>query len=153
MIYKMSTQEKVIWHDDLIDLHDTGVQWCLGDMRWRGARWPQQRVRPRMHKETVPCRSRSGDQDTWSSDSGSSSGADDRKAQRVEGSRTIAPDDHIHGIEILHRNTKRVKLYGTKIISGKVTNRKKIICDVRSMRNAIKVEQARKNQVAYWDNR
>jgi hypothetical protein len=42
-----------------------------------------------------------------------------------------------------------VKLHGTKIVSGKATDRKEVIYDVESMQNTIKVERARKYRVNY----
>jgi hypothetical protein len=41
----------------------------------------------------------------------------------VERPRAIAPDDLFYGNEILNREAKRVKLHGTIIVSGKLTNK------------------------------
>ena len=42
--------------------------------------------------------------------------------ERVEVARAIAPGDHVPGLQILHRKTKRIKLNGTIIVGGKATN-------------------------------
>jgi hypothetical protein len=44
---------------------------------------------------------------------------------------------------------KQVKFHGTKIISGKATNIKKVIYDVRSMQNIVEVERTEKDQITY----
>ena len=42
--------------------------------------------------------------------------------KRVEVTGTIAPGDHVPGLQILHRKTKWIKLNGTIIVDGKTTN-------------------------------
>ena len=49
-----------------------------------------------------------------------------RKVQRVERPRAIAPDDHFPGQEILNRTTRRIKLHKIVIIRSELTNRNKI---------------------------
>ena len=49
-----------------------------------------------------------------------------RPPEGVEVAGTIAPDDLVLGAEVLHRETKRIKLNRKKIISGELTNRDKI---------------------------
>jgi hypothetical protein len=49
----------------------------------------------------------------------------------VEVTGTIAPDDLVLGAEVLHRETKGIKLDRNKIISGKFANKKKILDEVR----------------------
>ena len=45
-----------------------------------------------------------------------------RELQGVEGSRAVTTKEEVPGTEILHRNTKRVKLDRNKIISGELSN-------------------------------
>jgi hypothetical protein len=56
-------------------------------------------------------------------------GEDDTEGVEVTG--TIAPDDLVLGVEVLHRETKWIKLDRNKIISGEFANRKKIFDEVR----------------------
>jgi hypothetical protein len=42
----------------------------------------------------------------------------------------------------LHRETKRVKLNGTRIVGDEPTNRKKVVSDVRSYENVIEIERS-----------
>ena len=44
----------------------------------------------------------------------------------VEISRTIAPDDLVLGLEVLHRETKLIKFNRNRIISGELADIKKI---------------------------
>lgn len=50
-----------------------------------------------------------------------------KPTKRTEVAGTIAPDNLILGTEVLHRETKRVKLNRDKIISGELTYGNKII--------------------------
>ena len=61
----------------------------------------------------------------------------------VEGSGTVAPGDHVPGTEVLHRKTKRVKLYGNRVVNGKLSNRDKVLDDIWSNKNNTKVKRAR----------
>ena len=42
--------------------------------------------------------------------------------ERVEVARAIALGDHVPGLQILHRKTKRIKLDGAVSVGGKATN-------------------------------
>jgi hypothetical protein len=55
--------------------------------------------------------------------------------ERVKVTRTIAPGDHAPGLKILHRKTKRIKLNGTVVISGKAANGNQILNNARSDKN------------------
>ena len=55
--------------------------------------------------------------------------------------------EDIPGTEILHKNTKRVKLDRNEIVSGELSNRKKIFYDVRSYKNICKMKGARERGV------
>ena len=57
---------------------------------------------------------------------GGDQGVSSRKVQRVEGARTIAPDDQLPAHEILHRTTSRVKFNRT-VVGSKLANRYKIL--------------------------
>ena len=63
--------------------------------------------------------------------------------QGVKRTGAIAPDDHVPGTKILHREAKRVKLNRTVIISGKLAHRNKRLNNVWSDKNIIKVKGAR----------
>jgi hypothetical protein len=54
------------------------------------------------------------------------------KMHRVQRADAIRPDDHVSGCKILHRQTKWVKFHRAPIISGKATNKKKTLNNVRS---------------------
>ena len=56
-------------------------------------------------------------------------------------------------MEILHRDTKRVKLHRNKVISSELANRKKIFNDVRSYKDIVETERARKSGVSGANNR
>jgi hypothetical protein len=53
--------------------------------------------------------------------------------------RTIVPDDHIPGLEVLHRDAIRVKFNRNKIVSCKAVDRYKILNDIRRNQNIIKI--------------
>ena len=55
----------------------------------------------------------------------------------IEITVTIAPGDHVLGLKILHRKTKRIKFNGTKIVTSKTSNRNKIFDDVRGDKNIV----------------
>ena len=48
-----------------------------------------------------------------------------RPLEGVEVTRTIAPDDHVLGAKVLHRETKRIKLNRNKFISSELACRNK----------------------------
>ena len=56
-------------------------------------------------------------------------------------------------MEILHRNTKRVKFNRNKIIRGKLSNRDKVFDNIRGNKNIIKVKGARESGVASTHDR
>jgi hypothetical protein len=73
----------------------------------------------------------------WSHSSKSSHSAEGRsdgseKMHRVQRANAIQLDDHVLGCKILHRQTKWVKFCKVPIISGKATNTKKTLNNVRS---------------------
>jgi hypothetical protein len=51
-------------------------------------------------------------------------------------------------VEILHRDTKTIKLNRNQIIIGKLPNRKKVFNDVRCNKNVIETKGTRKDRVA-----
>ena len=65
---------------------------------------------------------------------------DDRGGEHVEISMAIAAKDHDPGAKVLHKKTKRVKLYRARIIFGKVANRDKTSDDMRRNKNISKTE-------------
>ena len=56
-------------------------------------------------------------------------------------------------MEILHRDTKRVKLHRNKVISSELANRKKIFNDIRSYKDIVETERATKSGVSGANNR
>jgi hypothetical protein len=50
-----------------------------------------------------------------------------RQAKRVEGPGAVTPSEKGPGGKILHRQTKRVKLHRTRVVSSELTDRKKIL--------------------------
>jgi hypothetical protein len=61
-----------------------------------------------------------------------------RSGEVVEVARATAASDHGLGAKVLDRETKRIKLNGTPIISGKATNRDEIFHEVRNNKNIVK---------------
>jgi hypothetical protein len=53
-----------------------------------------------------------------------------RQAKRVEGPWAVTSSEKGPGGKILHRQTKRIKLHRTRVVSSELTNRKKILNDV-----------------------
>jgi hypothetical protein len=58
-----------------------------------------------------------------------------RQAKCVERSGAVTPSEKGPGGKILHRKTKRVKLHGTRVVSSKLTDGKKILNDVGGNKN------------------
>jgi hypothetical protein len=72
-----------------------------------------------------------------------------KRPKRVEGPRAITADEGGPGGQILHKETKRVKLNGTRIVGGESANRKKVVSNVRSYKNVVEIERSRKNRGTY----
>jgi hypothetical protein len=53
-----------------------------------------------------------------------------RQVKCVEGPEAVTPSEKGHGGKILHRQTKRVKLHRTRVVSSELTDGKKILNDV-----------------------
>jgi hypothetical protein len=53
-----------------------------------------------------------------------------RQAKRVEGPEAVTPSEKVPGGKILHRQTKRVKLHRTRVVSSELMDGKKILNDV-----------------------
>jgi hypothetical protein len=53
-----------------------------------------------------------------------------KQAKRVEGAGAVTPSEKGPGGKILHRQTKRVKLHRTRVVSSELTDGKKILNDV-----------------------
>ena len=62
-------------------------------------------------------------------------------AERLELAGAIASGDHGPSADVLQRKTKRVKFYGAGVISGKLTDRDKILDEARCDKNIIKNER------------
>jgi hypothetical protein len=84
-----------------------------------------------------------GDQDRWGGRAGG------ERPKRVEGPRAIIAGEGDSGGYILHRETKRVKLNGTRIVGGEPTNRKKVVSNVRSYENVGGIEWSEENRDTY----
>ena len=63
----------------------------------------------------------------------------------IEVASTIAPDDLVPSSKVLYRKAKGVKLDGTMIVNGKLTNKNKILDKVRSDKNIIKIESIKRS--------
>jgi hypothetical protein len=57
------------------------------------------------------------------------------------------------GGQILHRETKRVKLNGTRIVGGEPTDIKKVVSNVRSYENVVEIERSEENLGTYRGDR
>jgi hypothetical protein len=69
--------------------------------------------------------------------------------ERVEGPRAVTTGEGSPGGQILHRETRGVKLDGTGVVSGETTNRKEIISDVGGYENVVEIERSRENRGTY----
>jgi hypothetical protein len=76
-------------------------------------------------------------------------GAGGRRSKRVERPRAVTAGERGPGGQILHRKTRGVKLYGTRVAGGEPTNREKTMSNVRSYENVVEVEQPRENRDTY----
>jgi hypothetical protein len=113
----------------------------------RGARQSRYNVPARMTETTMPGGSRSyNGERLWRRDPG-------WQAQGVDKTGAIGPNDHALRSKILHKETKRVKFHRTRIISGEFMNRQKILNNVRSNKDIVKVKGSWENRVAYGGNR
>jgi hypothetical protein len=70
-----------------------------------------------------------GDQDGWGGHAGGG------RPKRVEGPQAVTAGEGGPGGQILHRETKRVKLNGTRIVGDEPTNKKKVMSNMRSYEN------------------
>jgi hypothetical protein len=81
---------------------------------------------------TMPSHRRGGGcKNRWSR--GRCSGS--RQAKCVERLGAVTPSEKGPGGKILHRETKRVKLHGTRVVSSELTDVKKILNNVGSNKN------------------
>src|SRR6185437_5350508 len=58
--------------------------------------------------------------------------SESRKTKSVKGSRAITSEERTPGSLILHNKTRRVKFNGTRIVSSKLANEKKVVNHLRS---------------------
>ena len=72
---------------------------------------------------------------------GRSSGS--RKMKGVKGPRAVTSEEQTPGSRILHNKTRGVKFDGTRIVSSKLANGKKIMNHLRSNKNNGKSERTR----------
>jgi len=66
-----------------------------------------------------------------------------RKAKGVKGPRAVTPEERTPGGQILYSEARRVKLDGTRVVSSKLTNRKKVINHPRSNKDIGKAKKTR----------
>ena len=90
---------------------------------------------PKMTKTTMPNRSGGSEE---------CRGAGGWWKERVEVARAIAPGDHVPGLQILHRKTKRIKFNRAIIIGDKTTNGNQILNNVGGHQNIVK------NKITMW---
>src|SRR6185436_8539173 len=67
-----------------------------------------------------------------------------RKPKSVKGPRAVTSEERTLGSRILHSKTKVVKFDGTRIVSSKLANGKKIMNHLRSNKNIEKTERTRR---------
>jgi hypothetical protein len=72
-----------------------------------------------------------------------------RRPECVEGPDAVTSGEWGPGGQILHRQTRGVKLNGTRIVGGEPTDRKEIVSDVRGYENIVEVERSRENRGTY----
>ena len=80
----------------------------------------------------------------------SGGGGEPKSVQRP---RAVTSGEKGPGGEILHRQTKRVKLNGTRIVGGEPTNREKIMNYTRSNKDILEVKRPRDNGITYGGDR
>ena len=66
-----------------------------------------------------------------------------RKAKGVKGPRAVTPEERTPGGRILYSEARRIKLDGTRIVSCKLTNGKKVMNHLRSNKDIVKTKRAR----------
>ena len=66
-----------------------------------------------------------------------------REAKSVKEPRAVKPEERTLGGRILYSEARRVKFDGTRIVSCKLTNRKKVINHLRSNKDIGKTKRAR----------
>ena len=66
-----------------------------------------------------------------------------RRTKGVKGPRAVTSEERTPGSRILHNKTRGVKFDGTKIVSSKLANGKKIINHLRSNKNIGKTKRIR----------
>jgi len=66
-----------------------------------------------------------------------------RKAKGVKRPRAVTSEERTPGSRILHSKTRGVKFDGTRIVSSKLANRKKIMNHLKSNKNIGKTERIR----------
>ena len=72
-----------------------------------------------------------------------------RRSERVEGPDAVTSSEWGTGGQILHRKIGRVKLNGTRVVSGESMDRKKIVSDVGSYENIVEVKRPGENRGTY----
>jgi hypothetical protein len=71
------------------------------------------------------------------------------RPERVEQPQAVTAGERGPGGQILHRKTRGVKLYGTRVVGGEPTNREKIMSDMRSYENVVEIKRPRENRGTY----
>jgi hypothetical protein len=69
--------------------------------------------------------------------------------ERVEGPQAVTAGEGSPSGQILHKETRGVKLNGTRVVSGETTNQKEIMSDVGGYENVVEVERSRENRGTY----
>ena len=70
-------------------------------------------------------------------------GSRSRKPKSVKGPRAVTSEERTPGSRILHSKTRRVKFNGTRIVSIKLANRKKVVNHLRGNKDIGKTKRAR----------
>lgn len=71
----------------------------------------------------------------------------------VERPRAITPDDEPPSKQILHREAKRVKLNGSRVVSSKLVNKHKTLNNIRCHKNVLKMKIMRQSFMTSTNDR
>ena len=69
--------------------------------------------------------------------------SESRKPKSVKGPRAVTSVERTPGSRILHSKTRRVKFNGTRVISSKLANEKKVVNHLRSNKDTRKAKRTR----------
>ena len=71
------------------------------------------------------------------------------KTKSVERPDAVASGEKLSGGKVLHRQARRIKLNGTRVVNSELTNRKKIMNDVWSDKDIVQAKGTRMDRITY----